>query len=84
MTNAIEWASDVDYESGYYTDTTDDGIIGDVGGESGRNVNGVAGDDGSSGGTRLDVGLCVGDEVGDADTGGSDDNSDMTKMETSK
>ena len=61
MTNAIESASDVDYESGYYTDTTDDGIIGDVGGESGRDVNGVAGDDGSSGGTRLDVGLCVGD-----------------------
>ena len=38
----------------------------------------------SSGDARLDVGLCVGDEVGDADTGGSDDNSDMTKMETSK
>ena len=71
-------------EGKYCTDTWDDGIIGDVGGDSGRDVNGVAGDGGSSGDTRLDVDLCVGDEVDNADAGGSDDNSDMTRMETSR
>ena len=86
MTNVsmIEWALDVGDEGGYCTDTEDDGIIEDVGGDSSWDVNGVAGDDGSSGDAKLDGGLCVGDEVDDADTDGSDDNSDMTKMETSK
>ena len=38
MTNYIECASDVDDDGGYFTDTKDDEIVGDVGGDSGGDV----------------------------------------------